>query len=313
MWGLLIFPLSKAAFILASLIDYPAYSYWFTPQWELAFSSKGDDLFWYNGKLIQSRSLELPVDDPGLLYGATVFTTLRVYQQSLDSQLTNWTAHCDRLRSSLKTFNWQQPDWQLCRQGALLLTPHFPVLRIVIFPDGREWITGRVLPPDLTERQKDGITAWLAEDNLFRRSIPDIKTGNYLSAWLALSKAQTLGAKEAILIDSSGNWLESSTGNIWGWRDGRWWTPPLNAGILPGTARSQLIGWLESQNVAVGADPWTPSFVRGLEAIAYTNSVVEVVPIASVIQETGTISYNPFHSSLEQLRSLFQDGGAGKP
>jgi 4-amino-4-deoxychorismate lyase len=64
-------------------------------------------LFWYNGQLKQTDSLELTIDEPGLLYGATVFTTLRVYHQSLDSPLTNWKSHCDRLISSLQTLGWQ--------------------------------------------------------------------------------------------------------------------------------------------------------------------------------------------------------------
>jgi len=37
-------------------------------------------------------------------------------------------------------------------------------------------------------------------------------------------------------MDESGNWLETSTGNLWG---GGWWTP-LAAEIAPGVVRSQL-------------------------------------------------------------------------
>jgi 4-amino-4-deoxychorismate lyase len=263
-------------------------------------------LFWYNGNLVQSGVLELAIDDPGLIYGATVFTTLRVYHQSLDSQLTNWTGHCDRLRSSLQTFGWQQPDWERLRYGAESLMLSFPILRIVIFPDGREWITGRFLPDDLKERQQHGITAWIADAPQFRRSLPTYKTGNYLSAWMALNQAKLVGATEAILIDASGNWLESSTGNLWGWRDGRWWTPPVDAGILPGVVRSQLISWLGDHHQPVGEVLWDADWVKGLEAIAYTNCGVEVVPIHTIRYQPNTFSYDPHHSSLEQLRSLFR-------
>ena len=240
-------------------------------------------MFWDSGKLIKKGSIEIAIDDPGILYGATVFTTLRVYEGSLDRAWTNWTGHCDRLRSSLENFGWQMPDWERLRQGAEILKAHFPVLRITIFPDGRELIIGRDLPADLSQRQQFGIVAWLAEASEFRRIIPEHKTGNYLSAWLALQKAQQHGAKEAILIDIAGNWLETSTGNLWGWGDGRWWTPPLSAGILPGLMRSQLIAWVLSQNEIVEEVPWTPDLVGSLEAIAYSNSVVQLVPIHSVI------------------------------
>ena len=74
--------------------------------------------FWYDGNLITGNTLELAIDDPGLLYGATVFTTMRVYQHSLESRLTNWTEHCDRLSSSLQAFDWQQPNWKQVKLGA---------------------------------------------------------------------------------------------------------------------------------------------------------------------------------------------------
>lgn len=263
-----------------------------------------DKIFWYNGKLIESQTLELNIDDPGLLYGATIFTTLRVYGNSLDSSLTNWQAHCDRLKFSLQTFGWQQPDWNLVRQGAEIMLVHFPILRITIFTDGREWIIGRFLPANLTEKQKNGISGALAAPEL-ARSLPSHKTGNYLSAWLAKISVQPLEAEEAILVDTAGNWLETSTGNLWGWRDGSWWTPPLAAGILPGVVRSQIMNWLQNHQLAVQEEPWSAELVQDFEAIAYTNSVVEIIPIHTVKQPTGSLQYDPYHPSFPQLRGLY--------
>ncbi len=150
-------------------------------------------MFWYNGGLIASNTLAVAIDDPGLLYGATVFTTMRVYQHSLDSKLTNWAAHCDRLSSSLQAFDWQPPDWTQVKLGATSMLQYFPILRITLFPDGREWITGRNLPPSLTEDQKYGREAYIIE---LARSLATHKTGNYLSAWLAQNLAKkTLGTR----------------------------------------------------------------------------------------------------------------------
>ncbi|NET60629.1 MAG: 4-amino-4-deoxychorismate lyase [Symploca sp. SIO2E6] len=263
-------------------------------------------MFWYNGQLIQGNSLELAINDPGLLYGATVFTTLRVYNQSLAHPLTNWRGHCDRLVSSIQAFGWQLPDQQRLEQGAEALLPSFPVVRITIFPDGREWITGRYLPGDLTQRQQQGIIAWLADTPELLRSLPAHKTGNYLTAWLALQQARQQGASEAILVDATGNWLETSTGNLWGWQDGCWWTPALATGILPGIARSQLISWLQQQGLVVQEAAWNQERLLGFKAIAYTNSVVEVIPIHTVLTPQQTLTYESSHPSLEQLRSFFR-------
>lgn len=262
-------------------------------------------LFWYGGQLVRGNTLELAIDEPGLLYGATVFTTLRIYQQSLDNPLTHWHRHCDRLRLSLQAFGWRQPDWQRLHQGAGELSQVYPVLRMTIFPDGREWITGRFLPKDLEQRQQQGIVAWLAEAPEYRRVLPDRKTGNYLPTWLALQTARERGAAEAILVDGAGNWLETSTGNLWGWQENCWWTPPLEAGILPGVARSHLLDWFATQGVAVREEIWTRDRVEGFDAIAYTNSVVEVIPIHTILTTCDALTYTPSHPCLEQLRSRF--------
>ena len=55
----------------------------------------------------------------------------------------------------------------------------------------------------------------------------------------------------------------------------------------------------------VHESPWNAELVRGFEAIAYTNSVVEIIPIHTVHQPIGSLQYNPYHFSLEQIRELF--------
>ncbi|MGB3241079.1 MAG: aminotransferase class IV [Geitlerinemataceae cyanobacterium] len=287
-----------------------------SPSYSSPKSTINDRLFWYNGNLICGSTLTLEITDPGWLYGATVFTTLRVYGNASYHPLTHWIDHHNRLQTSIAAFGWQDPDWQRLHQGAVTLIPHYPILRITLFPDGRELITGRFLPPDLEQRQQQGITAGIADAPQFQRWLPTHKTGNYLGAWLALQAARTQRAGEAILVDECGNWLETSTGNLWGWREGCWWTPP-EKGILPGIGRSHAIECLRTQNQTVIEQPWTKEFAQTLETLAYTNSVVELVPIHTVIQlprehqpkETNPAMvsrYNPHHPSLTILRNLLR-------
>jgi 4-amino-4-deoxychorismate lyase len=265
-------------------------------------------MFWYAGNLLETNKIELDCDNIGLLYGATVFTTVRVYQKSLNHPLTNWQKHRDRLFNSIQKYDWQQPDWKRIKLGVEKIILSFPVIRIAIFPDGRELIIGRNLPPDLTEKQQQGITAWLAEDSLYKRSLAEYKTGNYLGAFLALQQAQKQGAKEAILLDDRQNWLETSTGNLWGWKDNCWWTPKVRS-ILPGIARSHFIEYLQKQNVPVLENDWTPDFIVGLEAIAYSNCVVEIIPIQTITSSIYSYNYSVLsaqHPELLKLRLAFQ-------
>ena len=99
----------------------------------------------------------VPLDNEGLRFGATVFTTLRVYGDSLHHPLTQWQAHCDRLTHSIEQFNWTLPDWSAIYSGCQRLKSGYPILRITIFPNGREWIVGRSLPPQLTQNQQTGV------------------------------------------------------------------------------------------------------------------------------------------------------------
>ena len=248
-------------------------------------------MFWYDGQRFEGTQLKLEIGNPGLLYGATCFTTMRVYDCSLTHSLTSWQAHCDRLKKSLTAFGWQQPNWQHLEQGGKLLIPDFAVLRLTIFPDGKELITGRNLPPDLAQHQTSGITAWIARNSLYRRDLPQHKTGNYLSAYLARNQAINYDAREAILVNARGNWLETSTGNLWGWRDNCWYTPSLKSGILPGIARSRWIHFLRSRNIKVVENIWHPEFVLSLQALGYSNCVVDYIPIVKTLDGKNQQEY----------------------
>ncbi|PSB01840.1 aminotransferase class IV [Merismopedia glauca] len=262
-------------------------------------------MFWYNGQIIADNKLEIRSDDPALLYGASAFTTIRIYHDSLKHPLTSWLAHYHRLSQTIGALEWEVPDWERVKQGVKVLLSKYSVIRVAIFPDGREFISGRELPENLSSRQSNGIKAWLVEESCSQRTLAVYKTGNYLTSWLALNRAQKLGAQEAILVDGQSNWLETSTGNLWGWRDGQWWTPSLNGKILPGIRRTQLREWLSEHNIPVGEVIWEPSFVAGLEALAYTNCVVEVIPIHTISGSHSSSTYPVNHPGLAQLRSFF--------
>jgi 4-amino-4-deoxychorismate lyase len=262
--------------------------------------------YWYNGHLFTEDRLTLPVQDPGLLYGATVFTTLRVYEKNLDHPWTAWQAHVIRTTRSLRAFQWPLPDWAHLRQGAEVLAQIYPVLRITLFPDGKGLILGRSLPLNLQTLQTKGVAVWEADSPDYCRSLPGHKTGNYLGCWLALQAASRAGAQEAILVDGQGCWLETSTGNLWGWADGAWWTPPLDTGILPGVLRSRLFQGLKAQGQTVHTTAWTPEQVNRFTFLAYTNSVFEVVPIHTVLRGQAPVDYNPDHEKLQQLQRAWQ-------
>jgi 4-amino-4-deoxychorismate lyase len=262
--------------------------------------------FWYDGAWRSGNQITLDISDPGLLYGATVFTTLRVYENSAENLAdarSAWGAHRSRLTQSLEEFGWTMPDWQRVETGIGQIAE--PVVRVTIFPDGREFIVGRALPDDLTQRQTEGIIAVVMNQSVGTRSHAHHKTGNYLTPWFGLHHARSQGAEETILTDAAGNWLETCTGSLWGWADGVWHTPSLAAGILPGIARDRIISGLRCQNREVFESPWTPALIESFRLLAYSNCVVEIIPIVQVRSAAKSWEYPINPDVLAELQSGF--------
>ncbi len=261
--------------------------------------------FWYNGNLETGDRIPISITDPALLYGATHFTTLRTYHQTLTDPRTHWPHHLQRLRQTLPHFI--EPNWAQLIEGATYLSKYYEILRLTLFPDGRHLITGRSLPPDLHDRQTHGISALLLSPDQ-TRSRPHLKTGNYLTPWLALQDARQKNCAEAIFTDRNSNWLETTTGNLWGYAMGIWYTPPLynsenSTTILPGIQRSALITVLQSQNIAIQETTWSPDRIAQFECIAYSNSVVQLIPIHTIINSENIKLYQ-FSVNLNPIQRL---------
>jgi len=268
--------------------------------------------FWYDGQLVEedrvgtASAASLPLDNVGLRFGATVFTTMRVYGDNLQHPLTQWQAHCDRLTRSIQAFDWTPPSWLSIYKGCEQLKTEYPILRITLFPDGREWITGR--SSHVTTADRNGITCWVAPP-VYARSLPMHKTGNYLACWLAKTQAQKVGAQEAILTSDQGEWLETSTGNLWGWKrsngEGSWHTPIHNR-CLPGIMRNTLKKILEKTGQPVHLESWSShrlvSLLPDFEAMAYSNCVIGLAPIHTILNGATTLEYNPEHASIKALQ-----------
>lgn len=262
--------------------------------------------FWYDGDLFASGeqsgtrlTFDTDLDTTALRFGASVFTTLRVYGQDLAHPMTMWQAHRDRLAHSLAYFNWIQPDWASVYEGANQLKAHYLVLRITVFPSGKVWITGRDLPALLTQRQAEGATCWLASAD-YQRSFPLHKTGNYLACWQAQKQAQQAGAQEAILTNAQGEWLETATGNLWGYAQGQWWTPLQQC--LPGLMRDRLQSLLQAKGLEVNGLPWTRAVVREFEAIAYSNCVVRLLPVHTILDGDIKLKVDVQNANLKALQ-----------
>ena len=270
--------------------------------------------YWYDGQPVVSDTITIPIDDPGLLRGVNLFTTLRVHH-TLDHPATQWPAHCDRLRTTIETFNFTPPNWDHIRAGAEYIHQHYPVVRILVFPNGIEWITGRLIPSDLDRKHTEGITAWLAPPE-YQRAMPQYKSTSYLASWIGDREGRARNAEATILTNPDGHWLETTTGSLWGYRDGQWWVPPQFtetkdgrplAQRLSSTTQNFIIQLLEKEGQTVGLRPWTPDWVPQLEAITYGSTITGAVPIRRVLDSDGRSCWqNPEPGPADELLKLWK-------
>ncbi|KAF3463131.1 chorismate-binding protein [Ralstonia pseudosolanacearum] len=110
-------------------------------------------------------------------------------------------------------------------------------------------------------------------------SLPHHKTSlraAYDAAWQA---AEREGAFDAVFFNADGTLAEGGRSTVLVKLEGRWWTPPLSAGVLPGVMRAVLLEdarpWLGAplhERVLTRAD------VVRAEAIAICNALRGVVP-----------------------------------
>jgi para-aminobenzoate synthetase/4-amino-4-deoxychorismate lyase len=75
-------------------------------------------------------------------------------------------------------------------------------------------------------------------------------------------------ADDVLLVNSNNELVESTIANVAVKLDGRWWTPPLDSGCLPGVFRAALI-----DSALIAERPITISNLRECESLALINSV----------------------------------------
>ena len=105
------------------------------------------------------------------------------------------------------------------------------------------------------------------------------KTTNRLVYQAAL--ASRPGADDVLLFNQNGEVTESTIANLVVDIGGLLFTPPIECGLLPGTARAQLLGEgrvqerkITVEELAAANRLYLVNSVRGMQPISITNSVV---------------------------------------
>ena len=251
-----------------------------------------------NGQLVAAEAPAVTALDRGLLYGDGLFETIRAYEGIpflLDAHLERLAASAAALRiadrldtaavagnvGALLAANHLDGDAYIritltrgIHTGSLALEPAAaPTLTIVAKP----------LHPPSPDRYERGIAAVVASVRRNAESpLPGHKTLNYLGSLLARTEATDAGADDAILLNTHGEVAEAASSNLFVVRGGRVATPPLDAGILPGITRREVLRLAAEAGIRADERRVSPEELRGADEVFLTNAVVELLPVCSI-------------------------------
>ena len=241
-------------------------------------------LSYWNGRIVQAGEVRIPPDDAGFLYGDGLFETLRVD----GGRARDADAHLDRLLAGLRRIRIDLPE-DRCALGKAVagiaeVAPQ-PVARMrITITQGSHGcptrlITAAVYEPPDENLYRQGVSARLLPEYRMDSGGPlaGLKTLCYQAHRLALHRAESLGAWEALLQNESGRLVEGSRSNLILVLPGGVFTPPKTDGCLPGTVRRRLL-----EKEAVREWPLSPEDLATASEVLLTNSLIGLLPVSRV-------------------------------
>jgi len=227
----------------------------------------------FNGKLVSD--LVLPASgDPGRngwLLGDGIFETLK----SIDGKIWALSHHLDRAYKSGAILGFALPirsDVEVGMQKLLEATKEIEHGRIrITFLSNGDWVaTHKVLELSSNELSVVDYQYPKNENSI----LAGIKTLSYGENAHALRVAHSAGADDVIFKNLAGNVAESAVANVLWESDGKFFTPPLSSGCLPGITRGFLIGYF-----GVAERDITPADLQNCRASYLLSSAKGIRPI----------------------------------
>ncbi|MFZ6751798.1 aminodeoxychorismate synthase component I [Undibacterium sp. Dicai25W] len=149
--------------------------------------------------------------------------------------------HLQRLRHSAEYFGFKWDETEIThrlQQACDKFLPQTPYrLRLSINPNGQVSVNTGVLTPFDSRPQVLLAETMTHSRNLFLQHKTSLRQ-QYDAAW---KTAEQRGAFDMLFFNEHGYLTEGGRSNVLLQIDGRWYTPPLSDGVLPGIMRGELL------------------------------------------------------------------------
>ena len=245
-----------------------------------------------NGVIAGPEEAKISVLDHGLLFGDSVYETLRTYS----GKPFLFSRHFARLEHSAKAIDLRLPWTRSKTLEEIRKTLFAGECRIrLVFTRGVGDVAADVetctdptpiiivvplvVPPERI--YKEGVEVVIST---VRRSsrFADLKTGSLIHQVLARREAKARHAYEAILLTADEKLSDGITSNIYIVRDGKLLTPSRDAGIIEGITRGVVLDQAREIGIEVTEGLFDIDEIGRADEMFLTSSTREVVPIARV-------------------------------
>jgi branched-chain amino acid aminotransferase len=258
---------------------------------------------WMNGKFVDWKDAKIHVLSHVVHYGSGIFEGDRCYDTPKGAAIFRLDAHIKRLFDSCKIYRMKIPFTEAQLTEAVLETVRangmkecyirplvyrgYHSLGVNPYPCPVDvciavWEWGSYLGAEAVEQGVDVmVSTW-------RRAAPDTFpamakcVANYMNSQLIKMEAIEHGYVEAIALDTEGYISEGSGENIFLVRDGKLYTPPFSASVLPGITRDSVMTLARDLGYAVEEMRLPREMLHIADEVFFTGSAAEITPVRSV-------------------------------
>ncbi|MBL7151582.1 MAG: aminotransferase class IV [Candidatus Omnitrophica bacterium] len=232
------------------------------------------------------REAKVSVLEPGFLYGAGLFETMR----SCNNKIVYLDAHLQRIKDSSRLINLGFPFTlsglkRIIQEAVRINGFADSYVRLTLWEAGKGASASVIVKkyrPYPAAKYCVGFRGCIGP---YRQGIdsgfPRVKSTSYLFYRLSLKDARRRGFDEAVILNSLGFIVEGSRTNIFFVKDGELFTPALECGGLAGITRSAVFGLCASSHIKVYEGKFSPADLYAADEAFLTNSLMGIMPLAS--------------------------------
>lgn len=133
-----------------------------------------------------------------------------------------------------------------------------------------------------------------------RGALAGCKTLNYGENAVALNRAREQGADEALFANTRDDLCEGIWANLFVRVHGRWRTPSLDSGCLPGVTRARILDVAASEGIQITEERIPVTAIPRIEAAFFTSSLRGIQPVESIDRRRLPDSDTPVLESLRE-------------